>query len=113
VVSWYALHDDDREANGLAECCGVLRRDAAFAARIREVGDRLRRETGLCPRGADGYHGDLAASVDPADLWRLAAEMSDRLGAELGEHAVEVLTRSGRVARLNDVGHVAISIAPD
>jgi hypothetical protein len=32
------------------------------------------------------------------------------LGAELGEHAVEVLCRAGRMARLNEVGHVAISI---
>lgn len=113
VVSWYALHDDDREANLLAECCGALNGDAAFAARNREVGDRLRAEAGLCPRGADGYHGELAASVDPTDLWRLAAEISDRLGAELGEQAVEVLSRSGRAARVNEVGHVAISIAPD
>lgn len=111
VVTYYALQDDDTEVETLSRLCALLRADDAFARRLTTLNDQLRAKYGLSPRGADGYHGELSATVDPARLWELSIEMSDRMGAELSTHAAEILGRHGYRARVNEVGHVAIGLS--
>jgi hypothetical protein len=111
IVTYYALQDDDTEVETLSRLCAILRADRAFTERFGALADRLRLEYGLSPRGADGYHGELSASVDPSQIWQLSIRMSDELGTALASHAAEVLGRHGYRARVNEVGHVAVALS--
>jgi SAM-dependent methyltransferase len=110
IATWYTLQPDDRDADMLARFCGVLRSNRPFFAAYAEVADGIREEIGLCPRQADGYFADIDRDIPAAELWLRAAGFPDRLDAALGARAVDVLRESGYVARLNEVGHVAVRI---
>jgi hypothetical protein len=111
VVSWYTLHDDDAEVTMSARLGATLRRDVAFESRLRTCADQLRQETGLGARRADGYYGDPDTSMTPEVMWGHAVTLSHRLDETLADEAVHVLTRAGWTARVNEVGHVAVSLA--
>jgi hypothetical protein len=110
IATWYTLHADEREANMVAGLCGVLRADADFSAAFAEVNDRLRAKHGLCPRLPDGYFSDSLPADNPAAMWHIAGDYSVELGETLADHACQALTRAGRDARVNEIGHVAVAI---
>jgi hypothetical protein len=95
----------------LAELVRILRSDEGFRSALVSVTDAMRSELGLCPRGEDGYYGSIASTVPPMEMWPRARQIADRLCAhELGSMAVDVLTRRGWRARVNEVGQVAVEI---
>ena len=112
IVTWYTNHDDDEEIALLTELVRVIRSDDAFMSRFYEVSDRLRARFNVCPRGTDGFYGGVDPTMPAGELWETIAKIGEELVAELGSAAVEVLNRSGRRARLNEVGHIAVEI-PD
>jgi hypothetical protein len=61
-LSWFAMHDDDEEMMRLCSLVGALRRDRPFMSAFAPAHDAVLSELGICPRGADGFLGDL----DPA-----------------------------------------------
>ncbi len=111
VVCWYTLHDDDAEVAMTARLGAVLRRDVAFEARLRTCADQLREDNGLGARGPDGYYGAPDAPMSPEEMWSRAVTLSHRLDEMFADEAVHVLTRAGWTARVNEVGHVAVSLA--
>jgi hypothetical protein len=110
IAPWYTLHSDDRDAAAVASFCGVLRADGAFFADYTRIADALRVEFNLCPRRSDGYFADVDKSIPPAELWGQASVFPDRLSEALADRAVKVLEAAGHRARVNEVGHVAVSI---
>ena len=111
ILTWYTLHDDDREVQLLAELTGILRANPSFRDALYAVTDAMREEFGVCARGSDGYYGGLSEAVVAADLWNTVGQMADRLCVhELGQQAVGVLQAAGWSARVNEVGHVAVAV---
>ena len=110
VATWYTLHADEREANMLAGLCATLRRNVRFSAMFADVNDRLRAKHGVCPRQPDGYFSASLPMDNPAAMWIIAGDYSVELGAALADEASGVLARSGHEARVNEIGHVAVSI---
>src|SRR5262249_40816824 len=109
-MQWYALHDDDREANLLADLLQVLRSHRPFKEQLLARSDALRAEYGLWPRGADGFYGTLDPARSPADVFERSIRMGERLDEEgFPEQAVTVLREAGYPARRNEVGHIAIA----
>jgi hypothetical protein len=68
ISPWFALSDDDKEVMQLAGLLGELRSDGDFLRQFYELSDALRSEFGICPRGTNGYHGDLDRSLSGAQL---------------------------------------------
>jgi hypothetical protein len=110
VVSFFALHDDDRTQSLLARLVRRLRQHAPFLRRYYEVTDALRAKYGICPRGPDGFYGSIDATMSPDQLWQGAAAMSDTVAGELGVDAVSVLERAGWNARFDRHGFVSVSL---
>jgi len=110
IAPWYTLQSDEVEANLLASFGRVLRDDQGFLDAFTTCADGLRQELTLCPRGANGYVGDVPEDIAPLDLWQRASDYAIRLDATLGERAVAALTEAGYSARLNEVGHVAVRV---
>jgi hypothetical protein len=111
VVCWYTLHDDDAEVTMSARLGATLRRDVAFESKLRTCSDNMRRDFGLGARRPDGYYGDPDTTLAPEVMWAHAVTLSHHLDEVLAGEAVEVLTRAGWTARVNEVGHVAVSLA--
>lgn len=111
VVPWYTLHADDAELAMTSKLGAVLRSEVSFEARLRSCADALRQEFGLGARRADGYYGDPESAATPEVMWAHATAMSHRLDEVLGADAAQVLTHAGWPARVNEVGHVAVSLA--
>ena len=110
IIPWYTLHDDDPELALLVDMVAILRADRGFIGAFMERSDALRAQMNLVPRGPDGYY--LAALPDgsPVELWTKASQLGDMLGQDFGAEAVTALARHGFDARLNSVGHIAVTI---
>jgi hypothetical protein len=113
VVPWYTLHDDDAEVTMTSRLGAALRDDVTFESRLRTCADTLRLEKGLGARRADGYYGDPDSTASPESMWLDAVALSHRLDTLLADDAARVLTHAGWPARVNEAGHVAVSIAHD
>lgn len=110
IAPWYTLHDGDRELGLLTDLLHTLRSDRQFKERLYARSDALRAEYGLCPRGADGFYGNVDPALSPGDLWDRVARIGERLDEEgLAEQSVTVLRDAGYNARRNEVGHIAIA----
>ena len=90
-----------------------MRADVTFESRLRTCADALRLEKGLGARRADGYYSDPDSSATPETMWADATSLSHQLDALLASEAAGVLTHAGFPARVNEAGHVAVSIAAD
>lgn len=110
IVAWYTLHDDDTELAMLTRLVGLLRADNRFIREFMARSDALRAEASLMPRGDDGYYEETVPTASAAELWRSAADLSDRLGEEFAAAAARTLARQGLEARVNEVGHVAVRV---
>lgn len=111
ILTWYTLHDDDREVQLLAELTGVLRANRSFREALYAVTDAMREEYGVCARGSDGYYGGISEATAATDLWNAVGQMADRLcDHELGQQAVALLHEAGWRARVNEVGHIAVAV---
>jgi hypothetical protein len=113
VVPWYTLHDDDAEVTMTSRLAAALRADVAFESRLRTCVDALRLEKGLGARRADGYYDDPDSSATPETMWVDATALSHRLDTLLASDAARVLTHAGWAARVNEAGHVAVSLGYD
>jgi len=110
VVTFFALHDDDRTQVLLARLLRTLREDPPFLRRFSEVTDGLRARYGICPRDADGHYGSIDPSIPADDLWRGSADMTETIAAELNTEAVAVLQRAGWNAGADRHGFVSVSL---
>ena len=110
ILPWYTMNDDDLEIERLVEMTRRLRTDRAFIDRFMTRSDALRVETGLIPRGPDGYYVSDLADMSQADWWLRSSRYSEALSHEFGKAAVTALRAQGLDARLNVVGHVAIAV---
>jgi hypothetical protein len=110
IASWYTLHDDDVELALLTDMVGILRADRRFVSGFMERSDALRAEMNLVPRAGDGYYVSDLPKTLPAELWMQASRLADTLGQEFAPAAVAVLERQGLQARVNSVGHVAVTV---
>ena len=111
VVPWYTLHADDAELTMTSRMGAVLRSEVSFEARLRTCADALRQEFGLGARRADGYYADPDSSEAPETMWANASAVSHRLDELLAADAAQVLTHAGWPARVNEAGHVAVSLS--
>jgi len=110
IVTWYTNYEDDRQKLELVMYLSILRKDKDFMDAFYTFHDEQRKTYNLCPRDHDGYFGDVDPSLSPLDLWTLVRKMLDELNTEgFNKLAVEVLNRGGFNARVNEVGHVAIT----
>jgi len=110
IIGWYTLQPDEPEALMLASLCRVLRNDRDFLRDFVARADTLRLESGVCPRQPDGYVADVSPEIPPAEVWTLCADFSARLNEEFAARAAAVLTAAGRAARVNEIGHVAVTL---
>ena len=109
VVTFFCLHDQEKETFELAKLLGVLNSDQEFRAAYDLRLDELLAEKHILVRQPDGF---LALPPDPLDpmAWMTARVEVHRHLAEEGfvDRAVSVLKRAGYHAWKNPVGHVAV-----
>jgi SAM-dependent methyltransferase len=111
IIGWYTLQPDEPEALMLASLCRILRNDRDFLRDFVARADALRLESGVCPRQPDGYVADVSADIPPADVWTLCADFSARLNETFAARAAAVLTAAGHASRVNEIGHVAVTMS--
>jgi SAM-dependent methyltransferase len=109
VVTWFCLHNDEKETFVLAKLLGALRADEAFRHAYDSRVDELLAEARILVRQEDGF---LAAPPDqlPVSDWQTVyIDMQNKLRQEgYTDRAVSVLKRAGYHAWVNPVGHVAV-----
>ena len=111
IVTWYANHDDYRQAAILANFVKIIREDQDFMSRFYEFYDEKRRQYGICPRDENGYYGMVDPTISPQELWLNARKLLDDLNASgFNKQAVDVLLASGLNARVNEVGHISVAM---
>ena len=109
IVTWYAMHDDDRQKAELVSYIRILRNDKSFMDAFYTFHDAQRMNYKACPRDSEGYYGAVDPSIPPQDIWTITSKMLNELNeAGYNQQAVEVLIREGLKARVNEVGHIAI-----
>ncbi len=107
-LSWYVMHDDEEELNRLVTLIAALRSDSVFMSAFTAKSESLRAATGICPRDADGFLGDLPAGVSQLDLDQRIDGFVEGLVSQTGM-AVEALARAGYIAWENEAGHLAVT----
>jgi hypothetical protein len=109
VVTFFCLHDQEKETFELAILLGVLNSDQEFRAAYDLRLDELLAEKNILVRQPDGF---LALPPDPLDpaAWMAARVDIHRQLMDEGfvDRAVAVLKRAGYHAWKNPVGHVAV-----
>ena len=110
VATWYANHDDDRQTAQLVQYLGILRKDKSFMDAFYALNDGLRAKYLLCARNDDGYYGNVDPTISPLELWQLVENIINELNeAGFNQRAADVLIGAGHNARVNEVGHIAVS----
>jgi hypothetical protein len=108
-TGYFTLHDDDAEVRQLVDGVAALRRDPHFMVDFSARFDALHKQYAVCPRGPDGYLGDIG-DIAGDELARRSLAMMDTLAKEgYTERAVESLRAAGFDAWQNEVGHVAFT----
>jgi SAM-dependent methyltransferase len=108
-LNYFAIHDDDTETCRLVRAVAALRSDQNFFKEFSARHDALHLDYEVCPRGADGYLGDLP-DVSGEELARRSLAILRALEEEgYVERATEALRKAGFEAWRNEVGHVAIA----
>ena len=109
IVTWYAMHDDDRQKAELVRYIRIIRSDKSFMDAFYTFHDAQRLKYKTCPRDSQGYYGAVDPSIQPQDIWTITSIMLNELNeAGFNQKAVDVLNRAGFKARVNEVGHIAI-----
>ncbi len=110
IVPWYANYDDDAQSAELMELIRIIRSDESFMRAFYEFHDADRERLNICKRDADGNYGGVPPTMEAKDIWGGAAELLKGLhDSGLNEKAAEVLRTAGLNARVNEVGHIAVS----
>jgi SAM-dependent methyltransferase len=108
-TGYFTLHDDDAEVRQLVDAVAALRRAPNFMADFSTRFDALHEQYSVCPRGPDGYLGDME-DMAGHELAQRSLAMLDTLAKEgYTERAVESLRAAGFDAWQNEVGHVAFT----
>ena len=111
IVSWYCLHEDDPQKAELVKYTGIIRKDKFFMDAFYAFHDAQRAEYKLCARDKDGYYGAADPSLQPHELWTLAAKTLTELNdAGFNQKAATVLSNAGFKTRINEVGHIAVEL---
>jgi SAM-dependent methyltransferase len=109
IVTWYGLHDDDRQKAELVKYISIIRKDKGFMDAFYTFHDAQRLKYKICPRDEQGYYGVVDPSIQPQDLGLSAGKMLSELNEEgFNQKAVNILNDAGLNARVNEVGHIAI-----
>jgi len=110
IVTWYTNFDDDRQKVELIKYISIIRKDKAFMDDFYTFHNAQRENYKICSRGTDGYYGFIDPSLPIENLWPLIVTMLTELNeAGYNQKAVDVLNKAGLNARVNEVGHVAVS----
>jgi hypothetical protein len=100
VDLWNAAYFDGRLSPGVL-------------AELRALEDALLAKLGVCARGPDGYLGGVQEDVPADELARCSSILAQQLDDEgFVEQAAAALSRAGRHAWRNHVGHLAMSPVP-
>jgi SAM-dependent methyltransferase len=109
VVSWFCLHDQEKETFALAELVGVLRSDEGFRLAYDSRFDELLAEKRIWHRQENGF---LAAPPDqlssPEWLQAYLAIQKQLEQEGFADRALSVLKRAGHHAWKNPAGHLAV-----
>jgi SAM-dependent methyltransferase len=109
VVTYFCLHDEEKETFELAKLLGVLNSDREFRAAYDSRLDQLLAEKNILVREADGFLALPANPVDAAEWMTARLDIHRRLTEEgFVDRAVSVLKRAGYRAWKNPVDHVAV-----
>jgi hypothetical protein len=109
IVTFFCLHDQEKETFELAKLVGVLNSDEEFRAGYDLRLDELLAEKKILIRQADGFLAPPRDAID-ATAWTAARVAIHQQLAEEGfvDRAVSVLKRAGYHAWKNPVGHLAV-----
>ncbi len=111
IVTWYTNHNDDRQKAELVNYVRIIREDTSFMEEFYEFHDAQRIKHKMCARDEEGYYGDIDPSIQPQELWSNVSTVLNELNQEgFNQRAVDVLRNKGLDARVNEVGHIAITI---
>jgi hypothetical protein len=109
MMPFLAFHENDPEAQMLAELTATIRSDHSFWPEFSKRQDELLNQYGICQRRPDGFLQFPEKEIMPAEymkqtsfLWREMAEEGYLDGA------VNVLERAGYEAWKNSAGDIAI-----
>lgn len=109
VVTWFCLHDQEKETFELAKLIGILQSDEKFRGDYNSRVDELLAEKKIWMRQPDGFLGPPPEQLGPI-AWTAAHLALHQQLADEGfvDQAVSVLQRAGYHAWKNPVGHVAV-----
>jgi hypothetical protein len=108
-VSWFAMHNDERETWMAATLVGILRSEKAFRVAYDSFMDHILEDQRLLRRQADGYLGPVPNPRPPAEWIAAYVEIQAGLKRErFADRAAEVLNRAGVEAWVNSTGCVAV-----
>lgn len=111
IVTWYASINDDLQTLELVDYIRTIREDKAFMSEYYSFTDDQRTKYGICPRDEHGYYGTVNADIDPQQLWMNAIMMlHEQNSSGLNQKAADVLSKAGRKASINNVGHIVVSV---
>lgn len=109
IVTWYAVHDDDRQKAELVKYISIIRKDKYFMDEFYTFHDAQRLKYKICPRDKEGYYGVIDPSIKPQELWALGSKLLTELNdAGFNQKAADVLRNAGFRTRVNEVGHIAV-----
>jgi hypothetical protein len=108
-MPWFTIHENDPEANLLADLTATIRADGSFWPEFSNRVDELLEHQGVCRRGSDGF---LHFPEERMSVVEYIGKMSMLWGRmeEEGylEGAASILERSGCDAWKNSVGDIAV-----
>ena len=110
LPAFVTVQPDDDEAHVRVRITRVVRSDPEFRVPFDSRFDELLAEMEICPRGVDGYLGDMASHLQTAELnvrWASIVETLEREG--FVDAAAAALRRAGYDAWSNCVRHLAVA----
>ncbi|MDM8537281.1 hypothetical protein QUF70_11040 [Desulfobacterales bacterium HSG17] len=109
VVAWFTIHEDDPEADLLAELTGSIRSNKAFWQKFFSRVDFLLEQHDICGRGENGFLIGPKAQKSPAEQRKLHCTLWQQIIDEgYVDQAVDALCTAGYDAFKNKVGDIAI-----
>lgn len=110
LPGFVTLRPDDDEMRARVRISRIVRSDPDFRVAFDARFDELLAATEICPRGSDGYLGDIGSHLQSAELntrWAWIVETLEQEG--FVDAAAAVLRRTGHEAWQNCVRHLAVT----
>ena len=108
-MPFFTIHENDTEAELLAELAAVIRADRSFWSDFSRRADELLHHQGICQRKTDGFLHFQEKEMSPVEYLKKNAMLWQQMDGEgYPDRAVDILKQAGYDSWKNPVGDIAI-----